>query len=278
MKHTEKVAKNLLVFLGGCLLTLGIFSSAWSLHAGLQCAACHQLTDGEGENGTPVVVTNDPTLSESTFCLTCHDAAFDVTGLSLPHVLNGGQGLAAGSFTPTTFSDEVGHNILSIDRENDLTPPGGVSLNAFGCLSCHDAHDNGNYRNLKKQINGRSTIVEAAGDPRYQENVYISGMNDFCGACHERFNRTGSSRGARGWLQHPVGIRIAGARHADFNHWSGLANRVTQAEHPSGNSTDLHGARVFCLSCHQAHASPYKNALRWDYSENTRGCLECHSF
>ena len=63
------------------------------------------LTESEGQ--PPTVVTNDPQLSESTFCLACHDAAFDVTGINLPYVLNGGQDLAVGSFTPSTFSDEV---------------------------------------------------------------------------------------------------------------------------------------------------------------------------
>jgi len=276
MVHLGKWGKLLLVFLSRCMLTLAMFSSAWSLHADIQCAACHRLT--EGEDGTPTVVTNDPTLSDSMLCLTCHDAAYDISGLNPPQVFNGVQDLAAGSFTPTHSSDEVGHNILSVDESNGLTPPGGAPLSKFGCLSCHDAHDNGNYRNLKKQINGWSTIVEADGDSQYQHNVYISGMSDFCGACHAQFNRPGNSRGSRGWRQHPVGITIAGARHADFNHWSGLADRITLAEHPSGNSTDLHGAQLFCLSCHRAHASSYNNALRWDYSRNTRGCLECHPF
>jgi predicted CXXCH cytochrome family protein len=276
MAHIGKLGKNLLVFLSSWMLSMAMFSNAWSAHADLQCAACHRLT--EGENGIPTVVTNDPTLSESQLCLACHDAAFDVSGLNPPHVSNGPQDLAAGSFTPTTFSDENGHNIQSIDQSNGLTPPGGAPLSEFGCVSCHDAHDNGNYRNLKKRINGRSTIVEAAGDPLYQNNVYISGMSDFCGACHERFISAGNSRGARGWRQHPVGITIAGAQHADFNHWSALSDRVTLVEQPSGNSADLHGAQLFCLSCHRAHASSYKDALRWDYNQNTRGCLECHPF
>lgn len=276
MEHAGKFPKKLLIFLSCCMLSAAMCSIAWGMHADLQCAACHRLT--EGENGTPAVVTNDPALSDSMLCRECHDAAFDVSGLNPPHVFNGRRDLASGSFTPTTFSDEVGHNIQSIDGSNGLTPPGGAPLSEFGCLSCHDAHDNGNYRNLKKQVNGRSTIVEADGDPQYQNNVYISGMNDFCGACHERFNRTAGSRGSRGWRQHPVGITIAGAQHADFSHWSGLADRITLAELPSGNPSDLHGAQLFCLSCHRAHASSYKNALRWDYSQNSRGCLECHSF
>ena len=276
MVHLGKWGKPLLVFLSCCILILAMFSSAWSMHADLQCAACHRMT--EGEDGTPTVVANDPSLSDSVSCLACHGAASNAPGMNPPQVFNGMQDLAAGSFTLINSSDEAGHNILSIDESNGLTPPGGAPMSAFGCLSCHDAHDNGNYRNLKKMLNGRSTIVEAIGDPQYQDNVYISGINDFCGACHERFNRTASSRGTRGWRQHPVGITIAGARHADFSHWSGLSERITLAEHPSGNSADLHGAQLFCLSCHRAHASSYKDALRWDYSQNTRGCLECHPF
>ena len=276
MTHVRKWGKPLLVFLSCCMLTLAMFSNAWSGHADLQCSACHRLT--EGEDGTPTVVANDPTLSDSMSCLACHDAALNISGLNPPQVINGMQDLAAGSFAALNSSDEVGHNILTIDQSNGLTPPGGTPLSEFGCLSCHDGHDNGNYRNLKKKVNGQSTIVEAIGDPLYQDNVYISGMNDFCGACHERFNRTASSQGTRGWRQHPVGITIAGARHADFRHWSELSDRITLAEHPSGNSEDLHGAQLFCLSCHRAHASAYKDALRWDYSQNTSGCLECHPF
>ena len=78
MKHTVKGVKNLLVFLGSGMLTLRIFSSAGNMQPGRQCAASHLLTESESE--TPTVVTNDPQLSESTFCLACHDAAFDVTG------------------------------------------------------------------------------------------------------------------------------------------------------------------------------------------------------
>jgi predicted CXXCH cytochrome family protein len=181
--------------------------------------------------------------------------------------------LAGGSFTPTLVSDKVGHNILSVDMQLGLTPPGGAPLNEFGCLSCHDAHVNGNFRNLKKEINGYTTMVEADGDPEFQQNVYISGMNDFCGACHEKFNS-----GSKADRVHPVGITISGAQHTDFSRWSGLENKITQTEYPSGNPNDLYGAQVFCLSCHRAHASAYKDAMRWDYSKNPRGCLECHTF
>ena len=86
-------------------------------------------------------------------CRTCHDANLDVSSLNPPHVVNGRKDLAGGSFTPTLVSDGAGHNIQNRDMKLGLTPPGGGSLEVFECLSCHDAHDNNNYRNLKKEIN-----------------------------------------------------------------------------------------------------------------------------
>lgn len=264
----------MLILFSGILTVSTFWGVAWGQHENLACAVCHDKTAEELKD----YVHNSSTFPVSARCLACHDGSLDVSGLNPPYVINGQQDLAGGSFSPTIGSDEVGHNILSVDRSLGLTPPGGSQLNDFGCLSCHDAHDNGNYRSLKRITNGYTTRVEADGDPNYQQNTYITGINDFCGACHQQFNRTGSSRGTRGWRQHPVGITIAGAQHADFNHWSGLSERITQAEFPSGNSTDLYSARLICLSCHRAHASSYKNALRWDYSQNVQGCLECHGF
>ena len=88
----------------------------------------------------------------------------------------------------------------------------------------------------------------------------------------------GNNKGIRGWRRHPVGITIAGAEHADFEHWSRLTQKVTLAEIPSGQPDDLYGAEVFCLSCHRAHASPYNDAMRWNHAQKPQGCLECHTF
>jgi len=258
----------------GFLAVPAFWGVAWGQHENIACAVCHDKTAEELKD----YVHDSSAFPVSARCLACHDGSLDISGLNPPHVINGQQELAGGSFSPTIGSDEAGHNILSVDRILGLTPPGGAQLDDFGCLSCHDAHENGNYRSLKRRTNGYTTWVEADGDPDYLQNTYITGINDFCGACHRQFNRTAGSRGTRGWRQHPVGITIAGAQHADFSHWSGLSDRITQAEYPSGNSNDLHDARLICLSCHRAHASPYKNALRWDYSQNVQGCLECHGF
>ena len=40
---------------------------------------------------------------------------------------------------------------------------------------------------------------------------------------------------------------------------------------------------VMCLSCHSAHATPYADILRWDYSDmvaggsGSGGCFTCHT-
>jgi len=248
---------------------LAWFSSAWGGHENIPCEICHLRTEAQLKDYT----YDRSDFPESILCLSCHDASMDVSGLNPPHVVNGRKALAGGSFTPTLLSDKVGHNIITLDMTLGLTPPGGGPLNEFGCLSCHDAHGNGNFRSLKKEINGYTTMVKADGDPEFRQNVYISGMNDFCGACHEKFNS-----GSKASRVHPVGITISGAQHADFSRWSGLENKITQAEHPTGNPNDLNGAQVFCLSCHRAHASPHTDAMRWDHAKKPRGCLECHSF
>jgi hypothetical protein len=209
-------------------------------------------------------------------CLTCHDALQDVSRVT-PHVLNGHEELAGGSFTAALDSDNVGHNIQSIDLTLDLTPPGGVPMSEFSCLSCHDPHDNGNFRNLKREINGYPTLVRAIGDPTYKRNVYVSGMSQFCAACHEQFYGTNNTGGGVAWTRHPVEIPIAGAVHADFQAWSTRETKVTRVENPSGDPNDLHGAQVFCLSCHRAHASSFKDALLWDYDKTSEGCQECHN-
>jgi predicted CXXCH cytochrome family protein len=258
-----------------CIAATFIFlSNAWGKHNEVLCTACHIKSANESAPYT----AEDLVQSGSQLCRTCHDANLDVSGHNPPHVVNGRKDLAGGSFTPTLFSDGTGHNIENSDGTLGITPPGGGPLGAFDCLSCHDAHDNGNFRNLKKEINGYPTPVKADGDSDFQQNVYISGINDFCGACHEDFNSVRNGRGAGGWTRHPVGIAISSAEHADFDHWSRLTNKATQAEFPSGNSDDIYGAQVFCLSCHRAHASSHDNAMRWDHRQKPVGCLECHTF
>lgn len=261
-----------ITFLFFLLLVLFPFvPNAEAMHQGIGCATCHNLF----RNGTGTVYLSTGELGE--VCLSCHDATQDVSGLNPPYVVNGTVEAAGGSFTPTLFSDNAGHNVLSPDTIHGNIPPGGYAMDQKSCLNCHDPHDNGNFRNLKTEINGIPTPVQAVGDPAYQTNIYISGMNEFCAACHEHFHGDANTRGKSSWVRHPTGITIYGAPHADFAGWSSRRPQRTLVEDPTGNPNDLYSARVFCLSCHFAHAGPFDNAVRWDNGRSNKGCLECHS-
>jgi len=255
-------------------LLLLIATSSWGMHESVDCTSCHSYVADEITGYS----NQDTGLPKSQICLTCHDAGMDLSSLNPPFVLNGGSNLAGGSFTSTLFSDKTGHNIQSEDRILGLTPPGGNPGEELSCLSCHAPHNNGNFRNLKLEINGYPTPVQALGDPNYHTIVYISGINEFCGACHFGFMGGANTGSLGGRKRHPVGITISRSEQADIKWWSNLENKVTRVENPSGSPDDIYDARVFCLSCHRAHASPYKNALRWDYGRSPRGCLECHTF
>ena len=249
-------------------------ADARGVHEKVQCGDCLDQLAGQIPQG----LTAYPEMSVSTLCLACHDAFRDTSATSPPYVVNGPTDLAGGSFTATVRTDGNGHNVQMEDARLGLTPPGGSPRTEMGCLSCHDPHNNGNFRNLKTEINGIPTPVRAIADQDYRHNVYISGMSRFCGACHAKFYGEYNTRGADGWVRHPVGIAVATARNADFQSWSRTANKVTQAEFPSGDPSNPVGARLFCLTCHRAHASPHSDAMRWDYAGGTAGCLECHTF
>jgi len=251
---------------------------AYAFHEGIACSRCHKLFPKEGkENKHTSAPASDTGLAGSELCLSCHDSNQDSSNLNPPYVLNENTVLAGGSFTPTLFLDQVGHNILSRDIALGWNPPGGRSMDEFGCLSCHDPHNNGNYRNLKTEINGRPTLVQAMGDPNCRDNIYLSGMDDFCASCHEQFHGGASTRGQKSWVRHPTGMTMYGAQNADFAGWSQRKPGLTLVENPTGNPNDRYSAKVFCLSCHYAHAGPYDNAVRWDNARSNKGCLECHS-
>jgi len=256
------------------ILPAMVFSPVWAGHNVVPCASCH----GPTSPPTAVFTSAEQGYEQSLRCLSCHDPRMDTSGYDPPYVIDALTELAGGSFTSIRRSDKTGHNIQSVDATLGTTPPGGKRQGELSCLSCHDAHDNGNFRNLKKEINGRPTPVRALADPDYRRNVYVSGMSQFCGACHLRFYGNTNTRGPRGYIRHPVEIPIAGARNADFQNWSRLQNRVTRVEYPDGDPTEPRGARVFCLSCHKAHATAFTDAMRWDYGSHAGGCLECHSF
>ena len=135
-----------------------------------------------------------------------------------------------------------------------------------------------------------------------------SGISRFCVACHTdyhsvRFGPGGSGGGWYGaWLRHPAGVYIPNTGETSKYNTDGSGpNGVTGPYNPdvpvarqfidgvtgpSGTvTTGSGGDMVACVSCHRAHASPYPDMLRWDYTgqiaggggDDGMGCFVCHT-
>ncbi len=246
---------------------------SFAMHDNFDCATCHEALSVDKRNG--MILAND--MEVNLFCLSCHDHNRDVSSLKTPYVMNNDGKMASGDFIYSLSNHNMGHNVLSVDYINGNVPPGGMSLSSFTCLSCHSSHTNGNYRNLKMNINGISTIVAGLPDQNYVNNVYISRMSNFCGACHNQFHGMQNTRMGSSWVRHPADITISRAKHAGFKEWSEIEDPITKVENPDGNVLNKYSAKVFCLSCHYSHAGEFDNSLRWNNKTSSKGCYECHS-
>ncbi|MBU4179831.1 MAG: hypothetical protein KJ625_07845 [Actinobacteria bacterium] len=254
--------KHSLILILGLIALWGCVSGISTLHEYptpvATCARCH--------------VSNEPSIKDlnskivadaSKFCLSCHDKEQDTSGTNPPYVKNNPIILAGGDFAFAVKSPGNGHSIEEGDPVNTLKPPGGKRiLDKFTCLSCHFLHNHGNYRNLRLEINEKSTVVKAEADKNYVKNRYISGMNNFCTSCHPMCLTKPEAK--EHWMNHPVEVEINRSR---------PNIHITRVE---GLDVDSGKKRVFCLSCHYAHAGPYPNAWLWDYEKSYTGCLECH--
>lgn len=148
------------------------------------------------------------------------------------------------------------------------------------------------------------------------------GMAYFCGLCHNSFheplagafNNNVSATNSNDWVRHPAQGRLndgtttsgSGITIVDMSTYNNepTANKLPVAQNCGGPGSPACGAvdqkfyydatttnsRVFCLSCHFAHAGPYNDALRWDYTASVTsggqignvipsnvGCQLCHN-
>lgn len=116
----------------------------------------------------------------------------------------------------------------------------------------------------------------------------ISTISQFCGECHGDFHASGSSGigSASPWLRHPTDVVLPAS--GEYTAYTAYSTEAPIARPQSFFVPDLANADsvvrpgtdiVMCLSCHRAHASPYPDALRWDYSNMSagRGCYICHT-
>jgi predicted CXXCH cytochrome family protein len=123
----------------------------------------------------------------------------------------------------------------------------------------------------------------------------ISGL---CAECHGNFHGPGTAGEDIGtaspWLRHPTDVVLpSSGEYANYNPDAAVAGEysleapVARQTIPTlaSSSTVTPGTDVvMCLSCHRAHASPYADILRWDYTQmiagtgtSDTGCFICHT-
>ncbi|MFH1019168.1 MAG: cytochrome c3 family protein [Pseudomonadota bacterium] len=122
-------------------------------------------------------------------------------------------------------------------------------------------------------------------------NNTISG---FCATCHGNFHTltTGSSDGigatiSSPFIRHPNDIVLPNSgEYQNYTTYSVEAPIGRTMVPASASSVVSPGSDVVtCLSCHMAHASPYPDMLRWDYTtmnahnsgDVNTGCFTCHT-
>jgi len=149
-------------------------------------------------------------------------------------------------------------------------------------------HRNWEYHATPNNHNGYK------GDPNYSAMDTISYL---CGQCHGqyhpnsnlgRFGRTGF-QSFYGWHRHPVDVSFvtvtAGFPGSEYENYKTYSLEAPVAYmNPIGTeiTVDMNSVTM-CLSCHRAHASPYRDMLRFDYSSMVNkgdirtGCFTCHT-
>ena len=123
-------------------------------------------------------------------------------------------------------------------------------------------------------------------------------MSGFCGTCHGNFHSSGAGgdyvdNGVSGaFLRHPSDYVIPNEReYAAYTSYDLSAPVARPTLYSASDATVTPGTdMVMCLSCHEAHGTPYDYLLRFDYAAMTAGgyadiatatgeggCLACHT-
>jgi len=124
-------------------------------------------------------------------------------------------------------------------------------------------------------------------------------MSQFCATCHGNFhtlyNTFGSGPDNEGigtnavspFLRHPTDLTIPNATEYQFYTTYNPQAPPARTSAPGVVSDVVQPGTdaVMCLSCHVAHASPYPDMLRWDYTQiiaggggaDDTGCFVCHT-
>lgn len=148
------------------------------------------------------------------------------------------------------------------------------------------------------------------------------GISNWCAACHDKWHEndaagaTNAGGGTTDWRRHPVDEALTNGENGYGKSDNGTGTSIIDASRynvaadiaklpvaktsaasdqgaviaDTSNIAQTNTAKVFCLSCHFAHAGPYYDALRWDYLssvgagsqesnslDSNTGCQLCHN-
>ncbi|MHB8079332.1 MAG: hypothetical protein ACYDIE_08770 [Candidatus Krumholzibacteriia bacterium] len=194
---------------------------------------------------------------------------------------------------------------LGPDPVRSVAPGGAFPSAQLGCTSCHDPHGRPAFRLLYGAGEGPlvdgarflftapaplalgNSVTTLGGVPGGgdetdgRHTVYKSGLSEWCGNCHGPYHDEGIPG-----FHHPSGEQLGAGRATQYN-------RYVSAEDPFGGTVataywglvpfEAVGAdlalvdpaaatagpapsdRVMCLTCHRAHAGPFRAAGRWDF-------------
>jgi hypothetical protein len=162
----------------------------------------------------------------------------------------------------------------------------------FGATSPLDNHEDCNTCHLALPPPRVDTIYSSSGT-----------ISAFCGTCHTNFHALGAScggchEGSLGiggdtvspFTRHPTDVILpVSGEYSAYTNYSVEApvargtvpDNISSTVTPGDSGTE--GAIVMCLSCHAAHATPYEDILKWDYSTmiagggGSGGCFTCHT-
>ncbi len=118
-------------------------------------------------------------------------------------------------------------------------------------------------------------------------NTYKGGFSAWCGACHKNFHgedetvANGTTRNADGFVRHATNTKLGGTAGYGRGKNYGTTPRYDMPLVQVGASFDNINDKVMCLSCHKAHGTAYRDAVRWDCTAPvgaTGGCNTCHKF
>jgi hypothetical protein len=124
-------------------------------------------------------------------------------------------------------------------------------------------------------------------DPDSPFFIVVDTISGFCATCHRHFHLLEDIGGdtSSPFTRHPTDVILpSSGEYSAYTTYSVEAPvaRTTVPDTPSDTvtpGTDV----VMCLSCHSAHATPYEDMLRWNYSDmvaggsGSGGCFTCHT-